>query len=109
MYYSFKAYFLIPKTASDALNYNSNVNSDWYLNDFWNFWSLLKTATTITGSQVNEKLQDPNTNLTSKTPKELARICSYANHMWPPFIFSVTPWKAMQVKQKEISHSFLDF
>ena len=65
MYYSFKAYFLIPKTASDALNYNSNINSDWYMNYFWNFWSLLKTTTTITtGNQVSKKLQDPNTNLT---------------------------------------------
>lgn len=110
MYYSFKAYFLIPKTASDALNYNSNLNSNWYVNYFWNFWSLLKTTTTITtGNQVSEKLQDPNTNSTWKTPKELAHVRSYANHMRPPLIFSVTPWKAMQVEQREISHSFLDF
>lgn len=64
MYYSFKAYWLICSPRLPVMPYTIAVMLAVTLVlevfFFWNFLSLLKTATTTTGNK-SEKLQDPNT------------------------------------------------
>ena len=94
--------------ARDTLNYNSNINNDPGVWIFF-FLELLNILKTATGNQVRDKSHYPSTNSSWNTSKEVVHVLLTCWSHMAPFLHSMTPWKMMQIGQREIGHFFSDF